>query len=100
MTRTQKLAGALVLTFVTAGGVATVEGKKVSAELDRSVKGCVRAPLDGGTDCLRQVPRTKLDATLGDNEARYFGAGNCFPKREAVGAQCETMALTTCAGGE
>lgn len=44
--------------------------------------GCVRAPLDGGVNCLRRG-----DAFSGGT--RYFGAGNAFPAADATGAGCE-----------
>lgn len=98
MNRKTLVATALALGLSTVGGVATVEGRKVEAG-DRSVKGCVAAPMDGGTDCLRQVPRTRFQRALSEREARYFGASNSFPAREAVGA-CEPMPPTSCSGGE
>jgi hypothetical protein len=91
-------AGAIAAGLALAGWVATNEGRKIEAG-DRSVSGCVAAPNDGGTDCLRQAPRTKLEAFTGDKPARYFGAGNSFPAREAIG-KCDPMPASSCSGGE
>jgi hypothetical protein len=79
------------------GLTAIAGGAKFATDVDagdRAVKGCVAAPLDGGTDCKRVVPGRRID-----REARYFGAGNSFPAREAVGA-CESMPPNSCSGGE
>lgn len=46
--------------------------------------GCVRAPMDGGTDCRRR-------GALLDGSAAYVGAGNVFPARDAEGSQCEVV---------
>ena len=43
--------------------------------------GWVRAPLDGGIDCLRD---------FGDG-GRWFGTGNVFPQAQAVGGNCEQV---------
>ena len=87
----KKLATAALGLAALAGGAAhqaQVDGGDVA------VKGCVAAPLDGGTDCKRLAPGRRIERT-----ARYFGAGNSFPAREAVGA-CEPMPPTSCSGGE
>ncbi len=41
---------------------------------------CVRAPLDGGLNCVRRLP---------DAGTRFFGTGNVMPADAGVGAQCE-----------
>lgn len=46
--------------------------------------GCVCAPSDGGTACLRVEP---------NGAARYFGADNAFPAAEGIGA-CEPCACS------
>jgi len=43
---------------------------------------CVRAPLDGGTDCLRD------DGT----GPRFYGTGNVFDATQASGSNCEPVA--------
>lgn len=96
MTPRQKLAAAVLAGLALASGVATNEGGKIDGG-DRSIKGCVAAPNDGGTDCKRLQPGTKFDRAM--NGPRYFGAGNSFPAREAVGP-CESMPPKSCAGGE
>ena len=51
---------------------------------------CVRAPLDGGADCLR-----KMD----DGNSRFFGTGNVFNASEASGSNCEPVAAGCSAAG-
>lgn len=54
---------------------------------------CVRAPLDGGTDCK------KLGAEV-DGGARFIGTGNVFPAAAAAGAQCEPVACSVFFGDD
>ena len=53
---------------------------------------CVAAPREGA-DCLRRAPHW-------NGEARWFGAGNSFARKEAVGSKCEPMPDDSCAGEE
>lgn len=52
---------------------------------------CVRAPLDGGPNCLR------LGAAL-DGGARFFGTGNVFPASQSSGSQCEPVGCSVMYG--
>lgn len=45
---------------------------------------CVRAPLDGGTSCLRA-------GALLDGGAKFFGTGNVFPATQAAGSNCQPV---------
>lgn len=45
---------------------------------------CVRAPLDGGTSCLRKGLQP-------DGGAAFFGTGNVFPSGQAAGSNCEQV---------
>lgn len=85
------LAAAAVAASLAGGGASIAVGVTGGAG---SIKGCVAAPLDGGTDCKREAPGRRID-----REAVYFGAGNSFPKREASGP-CEPMPADSCSGGE
>lgn len=58
---------------------------------DQPSKPCVRAPLDGGTDCLR-------DDGLGLGPRRFFGTGNVFPAAQAAGSNCEPVECTVTYG--
>jgi hypothetical protein len=53
--------------------------------------GWVRAPLDGGTDCLRDAD--------GDG-GRWFGTGNVFPSAQSVGGNCEAVSGGTVIAGD
>lgn len=46
--------------------------------------GCVRAPLDGGTSCLRAGAAV-------DGGSRFFGTGNVFPAAQAAGSNCDAV---------
>jgi len=63
--------------------------KRVGLAVDPS--GWVRAPLDGGTDCLRDAD--------GDG-GRWFGTGNVFPSAQAVGGNCEAVSGGTVIAGD
>jgi hypothetical protein len=52
---------------------------------------CVRAPLDGGTDCRAQGYEL-------DGGARFIGTGNVFPSAVATGTQCEQVECTVMSG--
>lgn len=45
---------------------------------------CVRAPLDGGSACLRAGAAV-------DGGARFFGTGNVFPAAQAAGSHCDQV---------
>lgn len=45
---------------------------------------CVRAPLDGGSSCLRA-------GAAPDGGARFFGTGNVFPASQAAGSHCDAV---------
>lgn len=45
---------------------------------------CVRAPLDGGSSCLRT-------GVLPDGGAGFFGTGNVFPAAQAAGSNCDRV---------
>jgi hypothetical protein len=53
---------------------------------------CVRAPVDGGTACLR-------DRGDGDG-GKFFGAGNVFPAGQAAGANCDQVNCTVVYGDD
>lgn len=53
---------------------------------------CVRAPLDGGLTCLR-------DLHDGDG-GRWFGTGNVFPVAQAAGSNCEPVGCSVMAGDD
>jgi hypothetical protein len=50
---------------------------------------CVRAPLDGGLDCLRTPP---------GGAPTFFGTGNVFAAGEASGTQCEPVSCAVVFG--
>jgi hypothetical protein len=53
---------------------------------------CVRAPLDGGLTCLRD---------LGDGDGgKYFGRGNVFPVSQAAGSNCEPVGCSVFYGDD
>lgn len=54
---------------------------------------CVRAPLDGGTDCLRSGDPFSPDP-------RFFGTGNVFPVGQSSGSQCEPVECSVFAGDD
>lgn len=56
------------------------------ASVGGAVPGCVRAPYDGGTDCLRT--------------GAFFGAGNVFPVGQSTGTQCEPVECTVLFGDD
>jgi hypothetical protein len=49
---------------------------------------CARAPLDGGTACLRDD----------GSGPRFFGTGNVFPAAQAAGANCDQVECTVLYG--
>jgi hypothetical protein len=57
---------------------------------------CVRAPLDGGTDCLR-AGFSGIDGTTPTAPA-FFGTGNVFPASLSSGTQCEPVACSVMFG--
>lgn len=73
----KRVAAALV-----AGAVGAVTAVAALQPTAKPRIGCVRAPIDGGTDCQRV-------GALIDGGAAYFGAGNVFPAQQAAGDQCE-----------
>lgn len=60
--------------------------------LSLRVPGCVRAPLDGGTNCLR-------DLHDGDG-GRWFGTGNVFSAANAAGSNCDQVECTVIYGDD
>lgn len=54
---------------------------------------CVRAPLDGGTNCLRQ-------GLLPDGGAGFFGTGNVFPSALSAGSNCDQVECTVVYGDD
>lgn len=74
--RATAIAAAAALASGVAGAMLTTSGPQPS--------GCVCAPSDGGTACLRVEP---------NGAARYFGAGNAFPATQGIGA-CEPCACS------
>lgn len=52
---------------------------------------CVRAPLDGGTDCRLVLP----DAGL-----MFYGTGNVFPAAQSSGTQCEAVSCRVVFGDD
>lgn len=53
---------------------------------------CVRAPLDGGTSCLRDVHD-------GDG-GKFFGTGNVFPATQVAGSNCDAVSCTVLYGDD
>jgi len=72
--------------LATAGVVGLVANRSSAPTYTRP---CVRAPLDGGTDCLRND---------GISGPRFFGTGNVFPASQATGSNCEQVECTVVYG--
>jgi hypothetical protein len=84
--KTKTIAAAAVLAVSSVVGVVVASRAPEPPRLP-----CVRAPLDGGTDCQRM-------GTDRFGGPRYFGAGNAFPVGLAIGTQCEPCPCTVMFG--
>lgn len=69
----------------------TDAGWPVVGDVAEMTPRCVRAPLDGGTNCVRRLP---------DGGTRFFGTGNVMPVDAGVGAQCEPCGCSVMFGDD